>query len=63
MTTDVNGLNAWDRRPRELLEEAYVAAGDGPRGARSQRACQRLVRRLDVVGHELTARSNQVETL
>jgi len=63
MTTDVNGLDAWDRRPRELLEEAYAAAGDGPRGARSQRAGQRLVRRLDVLGHEFTGRSKQVETL
>jgi hypothetical protein len=48
MTTDMNGLDAWDRRTRELLEEAYVAAGDNPRGARSQRVGQRLVRRLDV---------------
>jgi len=36
MTTDMNGLDARDRRTRELLEEAYVAAGDGPGGARSQ---------------------------
>jgi hypothetical protein len=29
MTTDMNSLNAWDRRTLELLEEAYVAAGTG----------------------------------
>jgi hypothetical protein len=34
-TADLDGLDAWDRRTRELLEEAYVAAGDGPRGAGS----------------------------
>ena len=34
----MNSRNAWDRRTRELLEEAYVAAGDGPRGAGSRSA-------------------------
>jgi hypothetical protein len=38
MTADMNSLNAWDRRTRELLEEAYVAAGEGPRGAGSRSA-------------------------
>ena len=38
MTADMNSVNAWDRRTRELLEEAYVAAGDGPRGAGSRSA-------------------------
>ena len=31
MNADLGCLDAWDRRTRELLEEAYVAAGDGPR--------------------------------
>jgi hypothetical protein len=38
MTADMNSLGAWDRRTQELLEEAYVAAGDGPRGAGSRSA-------------------------
>ena len=38
----MNSRNAWDRRTRELLEEAYVAAGDGPRGAGSRSASPRL---------------------
>ena len=33
----VGDLDAWDRRTRELLEEAYVAAGDGPMGSGSGR--------------------------
>ena len=31
----VSDLDAWDRRTRELLEDAYVAGGDGPRGSGS----------------------------
>jgi hypothetical protein len=63
MTTDVNGLNAWDRRPRELLEEAYVAAGDGPARRQIPTSRSEACPATCVLGHELTGRSNQVETL
>jgi hypothetical protein len=34
----VGDLDAWDARTRELLEESYVTAGDGPVGAGSRRS-------------------------
>lgn len=36
----VTDLDAWDRRTAELLEDAYVAAGAGPRGAGSTDASE-----------------------
>ena len=35
---EVSDLDAWDVRTRELLESAYVEAGDGPRGSGSGHA-------------------------
>jgi hypothetical protein len=34
----VNDFDAWDARTRDLLEQAYVEAGDGPRGSGSGQA-------------------------
>jgi hypothetical protein len=34
----VSDLDAWDARTRDLLEKAYVGAGDGPRGSGSGHA-------------------------
>ncbi len=34
----MSDLDAWDARTRDLLEEAYVRAGDGPRGSGSAHA-------------------------
>jgi hypothetical protein len=34
----VSDLEAWDERTRQLLEDAYLAAGDGPIGSGSRRA-------------------------
>jgi hypothetical protein len=36
----VSELENWDRRTAELLEEAYLAAGDGPRGSGSTSASE-----------------------
>ena len=38
MACVVTDLDAWDERTRELVEEAYVSAGDGPMGSGSRRA-------------------------
>ncbi len=34
----MNDFDAWDARTRDLLEQAYVEAGDGPRGSGSGQA-------------------------
>jgi hypothetical protein len=38
MMAPVSDLDAWDARTRELLEAAYIEAGDGPRGSGSGHA-------------------------
>jgi hypothetical protein len=35
----VSDLDAWEARTRDLLEQAYVQAGDGPRGSGSGHEC------------------------